>query len=464
MLSSPLRLRCLTLALVAASLGGCRRYEALPLGAKAKASALAQPDLARVEVQAKTLRHPILKPLRVDFRDGLSPEEAAVVAVLANPDLRALRDQRGVAAAQLLDAGLLPDPILSHTQDVPTGNNGPGFVTARTTQLSLDLTGMLTRGLRRRAARSRQRAVNLEVAWAEWQVAEAANLSVQRIRSLETLAKLAEEAANLLADNRQAIEQSGQAGDAAISEVASARTAFDLGQRNALVLGQLRDHERQSLNGLLGFAPDTQVLVERPQRMQSASQLPSEQDLVAGLDQRLDLVALQQGYESQDANLRLAVWSQFPNIGLTFSHASDTSNVWTQGFGVAFSLPIFNRGQGAVAVAESTRQQLYDQYRARLFHARQDLAQIFADLKTVTRLIESAQGALPALVSQSKASEVAFEQGSLDLVSRNLTHLALLSQRGSLAGLQLAQDELRVALEIAAGRILPRALTAEENP
>lgn len=434
------------------------------MDAKAKASALAPPDLARVEIQAKELRHPILKPLQIDFSDGLSPEEAAVVAVVANPDLKALRDQRGLAAAQLLEAGLLPDPVLSLSQDVPTGDNGPGLVTARATQLSLDLTGMLTRGLRRRAAQSQQRAVDLEVAWAEWQVAEAAKLSVHRIRSLETLATLGKEAAKLLADSLQAVEKSAASGSAPIGDVTSARAALDAGQRNALALGQLRDHERQSLNALLGFAPDTQVLVERPHGTRTGFRIPSEKDVLAALDQRLDLVALQQGYESQDVRLRLAVWSQFPNIGLSLGRASDTSGIVTHGYGVGVSLPLFNRGRGAVAVEEATRQQLHDQYLARLFQARQDLAQILLDLKVVTQLIATAESALPVMASQSKASDAAFGKGSLDLVSRNQARLALLSQQGSVAGLQLSMDELRVALEIASGRILSHDLATREKP
>ncbi len=460
----PFQIACLALVLLVGSQAGCRRYQAFPLDAKAKASALAPPDLVRVEIQAKELRHPILKPLQIDFRDGLSPEEAAVEAVVANPDLRALRDQRGLAAAQLLEAGLLPDPVLSLSQDVPTGDNGPGLVTARTTQLSLDLTGMLTRGLKRRAAQSQQRAVDLEVAWAEWQVAEAAKLSVHRTLSLETLATLGKEAASLLADNLQTVEKSATLGGAPIGDVATARAAFDAGQRNALALGQLRDQERQSLNALLGFAPNTQILVEGPHGGRTWSHPPTEKDLVAGLDQRLDLVALQHGYESQDGRLRLAVWSQFPNIGLSLGRASDTSGIVTHGYGVGISLPLFNRGRGAVAVEEATRQQLHDQYLARLFHARQDLARILSDLRVITQLLAAAEGALPVMVSQSKASDAAFGKGSLDLVSRNQARLALLSQQGSVAGLQLSMEELRVALEIASGRILPGELTTKENP
>jgi outer membrane protein TolC len=188
--------------------------------------------------------------------------------------------------------------------------------------------------------------------------------------------------------------------------------------------------------------------------------LPAEQLMVQGLDRRIDLVALQMGYESQDARVRLAVWSQFPSIGLSLSRSRDTSNVVTRGFGVAVSLPLFNRGQGLVAIENATRQQLYDQYLARLFHARSDVAQILSDIQAVKEMIVTAEAALPALRSQAEASEAAFATGHLDLLSRNQMKVAYLVQRATLASLEANLNELGVALEIASGR----TLQPEEGP
>ena len=165
-------------------------------------------------------------------------------------------------------------------------------------------------------------------------------------------------------------------------------------------------------------------------------------------------MALQKGYESQDAKVRLAIWSQFPTIGLSLSRSQDTSNLATRGYGVAVSLPIFNRGQGLVAIENATRQQLFDQYLARLFHARADVAQILAEMKSVRDMIGAAQSALPAIQAQAEASEVLFAGGNLDMLIRNQARLALLSQQAILAGLRMNLDELAVALEIASGHYL----------
>ena len=435
-------------------LGGCKPYRALPLDQKVKDAALAAPDLAQTTIRAQELKHPLLRPLAIDLRDGLSPEEAAVLAVVANPDLKAIRDQRALAAAQLLEAGLLPDPVLAYGQDVPAGSDKAAYVTASTTQLSLDLTALLTRGLRRRAAQAEQQSVDLAVAWQEWQVAEAAKLSVYRLRALSPQVALADDLATAQEETLKAVERSSATGDAVQGDVATARAAADVARRNTLALLQARDREGHQLNALLGLPPHVVVTLEKASARQPWTKLPAEQELIQDLDQRLDLLAFQKGYASQDARVRLAVWSQFPSIGLSLSRTLDTSNVLTHGNGVAVTLRLFNRGQGLVAMENATRQQLRDQYLARLFQARSDLVQILVDLQAVKQMLATAEAAVPSLSAQAAASEAAFSQGSLDLVSRNQARVALLTQKAVVVSLEAALDEFGVALEIATGRTL----------
>jgi len=239
-------------------------------------------------------------------------------------------------------------------------------------------------------------------------------------------------------------------------DLASARAAFDAARRNALSVRQARDRERQLLNALLGLPPQEQVVLEKPLSERGKQgpwdDLPLETVLVQGLDRRLDLVALEKGYESEDAKVRLAIWSQFPSIGLSLSRSQDTSNLATRGFGVAVSLPLFNRGQGLVAIENATRQQLHDQYLARLIHARADVAQILSGMQAVKEMLVTAEAAMPALTVQAEASETAFRGGNLDLFSRNQMKVTLLSQRITLASLQANLNELGVALEMASGR------------
>ena len=105
------RFRGLTLALAGIlCLSGCATYHALPLTSAEVERKLRPLGDDALAIAARKIKHPLLHSLRLDASDGLSPDEAELLAVLLNPALRALRDQAGEARAQLLKAGILPNP------------------------------------------------------------------------------------------------------------------------------------------------------------------------------------------------------------------------------------------------------------------------------------------------------------------------------------------------------------------
>src|SRR5947207_13198507 len=83
-----------------------------------------------------TLRIPALRfqnrsreQLSIDLRRGIGPDDAATIALYSNPALRAIRDRRGLAASKLLQAGILPNPIVSYARDYVTGGDTAGTTT-----------------------------------------------------------------------------------------------------------------------------------------------------------------------------------------------------------------------------------------------------------------------------------------------------------------------------------------------
>src|SRR6266545_4627355 len=95
-------------------LASCASYQARPLPTPADAAH--PPDLPAGALKVKP---PSAKPqpamarvaLQVNLADGLDADEGAVLAVLLNPELNALRATRGTSEAQILEAGILPNPV-----------------------------------------------------------------------------------------------------------------------------------------------------------------------------------------------------------------------------------------------------------------------------------------------------------------------------------------------------------------
>ncbi len=67
--------------------------------------------------------------LSIDLGRGIGPDDAATIALYSNPALRSIRDRRGLASAQLIQAGILPNPVVSYERDYVTGGNTLGTKT-----------------------------------------------------------------------------------------------------------------------------------------------------------------------------------------------------------------------------------------------------------------------------------------------------------------------------------------------
>src|SRR5258708_27808059 len=109
------------------------------------------------------------------------------------------------------------------------------------------------------------------------------------------------------------------------------------------------DQRRLALKRALGFLPQARLPIRYDFALPSSVSPPSEKELIANLEnQRLDLVGLRAGYQSQEETVRAAILAQFPKVPLGFTHASDNSNIYTTRFGITFDLPLFDRNQVAI--------------------------------------------------------------------------------------------------------------------
>jgi outer membrane protein TolC len=152
--------------------------------------------------------------------------------------------------------------------------------------------------------------------------------------------------------------------------------------------------------------------------------------------------------------LRAAVKAQFPKIGLSFAKTNDTSDVRTHTFGVTVDIPLFDRNQGAIATGKATRQQLFDEYVARVAEARANVTLIFANLAAAQAQLQAASESVPELEQLVSAYEKAMETRNADLAAFRDARSALATHQLDQANLRQQVLELGVALEIATGRPL----------
>ena len=439
-----------------AMLCGCAIYQPKPINRQAISGRLAAPDIQSLRIKARQIKHPVLKPRNIDFAKGISAQDAAIIAVIANPQLRAERDRLGIANAQLLQAGILPNPAFSYSLDVPSGGSDQGTVNAY--GLGLDwsiIKSLLTRGPKIDAAQANKESVSLDIVWQEWQVAQSARLEVYRVMMLEQQLKIAKNEENTLLQNLQAIKKAVDEGNMTIVDLDAVESTLRSAHSTALSTSQKLEQERLRLNLVLGFPPKSYIPLKKNMAFPALKTLPSLNGIMKGIEnRRLDLLALKQGYQSQDAALREAVRAQFPSIGIGFSHARDNTNVISTGFSLSIKLPFFDRNQGHIAIEKATRQMLYDEYMNRIFQARADAAAILANIKAVKAQISAAGKSVAALGKLVSVSYNGFLEGNIDALSYYNEVNRLATRRLDALKLRQTLAELHVALEISAGEYL----------
>jgi outer membrane protein, heavy metal efflux system len=442
--SIPLAIACLLL--------GCSHYQPKPLTDEAVQQQLQTPTERQLTLQAAQIRHPLLKPIPFNLQDGLSPDEAAILAVLRNPELRVARDKHGIANAQLIQAGLLPSPTLSYNFAALNGGLDQGKVTGFGLGLAWEITSLITQSNKITAAEAEQQAVDLQIAWQEWQIAQAAKTAVYKLLAYSKQQLLLEEMARHLESNRALLQVAADKGLVTeLERVAAinAKNAVDI-RLQGLVLQ--KNQQQQRLNRALGLNPDETIKLQSYLASTDEWTAPSYGKLTHDLtNRRLDLMALQQAYKNQDEQVYIAVLQQFPKISIGFTQTKNNSNYYTVGAEVSVTLPIFDQNQGQISLTEATRQQLFDEYTNREFQSNADIAELLATITSLNQQIQSVHAAIPDLESLVNTYKQAIEVGQADVLTYYTSWNNCTDKKIELISLQLQLDEARIALDIATG-------------
>lgn len=400
-------IRCAWWLAVAAMLNACASYHSQPL--EPQSQILSAPVVAVLARDAAQIDRPYLNPIVLDLAEPLDANGIAVLAVIANPDLKALRLRARVSAAQSFAAKLLPDPTFSVGRDFLL--SGPDKLDNITAALGLDINALITRSVVQEKARADEKQVRLDLAWAEWQTAGQARIGAVRVMSLERTAALDQASRDATQKLFDATLRAVGRADLGADQVQAARTAaFDAAERYRTSERDLAV-ARLDLSKLLGLAPGTSLQL-RPSVLPEGS-LDATQLFSLAQSRRADLQALEAGYQSQEAMVHKAVLDQFPKLDLTINASRDTTGNKLLGPAVGFVLPLWNRNRGGIAVERATRNALEAEYNVRIFDARADIAAAVDGINVLRRQRRDILAGLPALEVFFEATSRAASQGDL---------------------------------------------------
>lgn len=382
----------------------------------------------------------------LDLESALSLSEIAVLVAINNPDLKAERAKLAIGQAQVLDAGLFPDPQMSFSFDHPT-NAGPLDVNGWGVGAGYDITALLNRKPRLVASQEAQKQIALDVLWQEWlTVQQAQFLAVKVVYNQQRLTLL--EQMKMLYEERYGLSDTAvKAGDITLDVSGTNLTALLDVSSN---LTQTRVSNNSTIHALklaLGLRSDASVNLQRlppPPEIQIKQFNAALQSLPS---RRPDLLALKAGVQSQDAKFRAAIRAQFPALNLGFNRLKDTAGLHSTGIGLNFSLPVFSRNRGQIAITKASRAQLRDAYYARLANAHSQTNVLMDKLDVLKNQQDFLGSYLPQLKMDVDKTRRAFQAGDLDALTFLNLEATWVSKKLELINLQEARWESLLALQ-----------------
>lgn len=390
---------------------------------------------------------PVDPPAYVRPQAPLTPDALAALAVERNTGLAALAANAGITEAQRRAASLLPDPVVGFGAARTLGGSNP--VLALAGALGFDLNALRMRPAVRAQADALARQSRLDVTWAAWQVGAAARLQAARINGYSRIVSLDRAS---VANARDLVDRVGRAG-LLIAGASERQQAARLALLDAT--DRLRSSEqallaaRYVLAGILNVSLDALPSVT-PEVDQT--NIPDRDTLVAAaLQDRPDLAALRAGHDASEAGLRKAVLDQFPAFALGINGGRDSDGKQTLGPSVSFTLPLWNRNRGGIAIAEATRQAVEADYQSRVAEARNAIAAALGQMQLATAQRDRIVEALPELRRMAAASKVEAGRGDLPFASAAATDQTLRDRERQLAESNLTITEERIALALLTG-------------
>ena len=428
---------------VCATLAGCASYRPEPLDRT--------PNLA---ARASDLIGGGGRPIALPDLDRL--------VLRNNPDLRAAREKLGVAAAQVIEADLLPNPQIGVSY--PFYLAGPGGSDAFSVSIAQDLRSILLRPTKLEIAGSAAAAINASLLWQEWQTLGKARLLFVDIVSGERAEKALQRNRKFLQERFDLTSAAIKQGNAPLATLSPDLVALGDIEKSYDDLERLQLSRRHQLNALLGLAPDA------PLPLAGASEIPHidaqrvRRDLANLADRRPDLIALQYGYRSEDAKLRQAILSQFPNLVIGLVGGRDSSSIYSFGPQASFELPVFNRNEGAIALEQATREALNREFNARLTAAAGEIGALQSEQALLARQLAGIEPRLKEARLIAGMAEAAFKQGLFDERAYVDTQVAQLMREEEKIGVQQALLDGQVELATLIGAGMPQASIAPEPP
>ena len=400
--------------LAAALLAGCAQFESRPISPVETAARLdaRRLDDARLKVFLETN---LSRPLESWPMQSWDFKTLALAAFYFHPALDLARVQWRVAQAGVRTAGGHPNPTLGVT---------PGYDASATHGLSpwipffnldVPLETADKRGHRVTKARHLSESARLNIATVAWQLRGSVRASLLDFAAAGRRATLLEQQLAAQEQIVRLLEQRVAVGAISQPELTSARialnkTRLELGDSNAKG-AQARVRLAEALGVSAGALEGVGLVFDFFEP--AADELTSMEARRVALRGRSDILGALADYAAAEAELRLQIARQYPDVRLNPGYQFDQGdNKWT--LGIMFELPVLNQNQGPIAEAGARREEAAARLTALQTKVIGEIDQAVAGYRSARGQLATATALLSVARQQQQSVQAQLQAGAAD--------------------------------------------------
>ena len=325
------------------------------------------------------------------LKNELTPETAVQVALLNNPELQVVYEDLGVTQADVVEAGLLENPVLFGRVRFPNKSEESNNYEFEITQNFLNI---LMLPARKKLSSVRFEQVKLHVADEVIRLIAGVRKSYFSALGARQIRDLRNEITSAAGNSFELARRLHAAGNISDLQLATENAHFEQSRIELANSETALLDAREQLTRLMGLlGPETSWRLPGQLPEMPIDEIPLAQLESMAIENRLDLAAEKKAAEALAHAIGITVdWRWIGHIEVGISTERETDRTWVTGPSLAIELPIFNQRQADIARLEAQLRRSQKRLTAQAIEIRSEVRSLRNRLIMQRNLIEHYRG------------------------------------------------------------------------
>ena len=345
------------------------------------------------------------------LKNELTPEAAVQIALLNNPNLQATYEDLGVTQADVVEAGLLENPVIFGQARFPNRSEESTNYEFGVTQNFLNI---LMQPARKKLSAIRFEQVKLHVADEVIRMVTDVRRTYYEALGARQLRDLRNEITSAARNSFELAQRLHAAGNISDLDLARENAHFEQSRLELANSETALLDAREQLTRLMGLW-GSQTGWRLPEQLPDipTNEIPLERLESMAIENRLDLAAEKKAVEALAQALGITIdWRWIGQIEVGISRERETDRTWVTGPALAIELPIFNQRQADISRLE-----------AQLRRSQKRLTAQAIDIRSEVRSLRNRLIMQRNLINHYRGSVLPLREQIVDLTLKNYNYM-----------------------------------------